>query len=205
MDSFLELNLTASSFLKVGEEYSCIHDDNDGNTDQCLKIVLKKDASNNEVFHLHTPTSPGLRFRNHAGGGMSLQVHNALKILIYASFKNEAFLPGLERTNTRKYQVVRNIEEILQGIIVLPPEIFASKKNLPNYFFEIAPRLTLAIAVDGDTHIITELATVLEKQIRGETTFWNPESFIFSLHTNCSRAMYNALILLAIATKQSNR
>lgn len=204
LNCFLELHLTASVLLEDGEEYSCVHDDNEGNPDQCLKISLKKGPSGNEVLHLEAPTNHGLRFRNYAGGGSSLQVHNALKILVYASFNNELLLPGFERKISSKAKILRSINDILNGIIILPPEVFANEKCLPNYFFEIAPHLTTAIAVDGDTHIISEPATELKKQIRGETTLWNPEPFSFNLQTNCSLAVYNALILLAIATKQSN-
>lgn len=191
-------------FLEINTEYTCIHDDNDGNPDQCLKITLKKDSSGNMLFHLKTPTSPGLRFRNYAGGGSSLEVHNALKVLIYASLCRELILPGLERKNPRKYQIVRMIDEILDGVIVLPREVFEDKTNLPHYFFDIIPYLKVAISVDGDTHIITERATEPEEQIQEETSFWNPEPFSFCLRTNCSRPLYNALILLAIAAKQSS-
>ncbi len=165
LNCFLELHITASTLIKVGEEYSCVHDDNEGNIDQCLKISLKKDSSGNEVFHLKAPTNHGLRFRNYAGGGSSLQIHNALKVLVYASFNNELLLPGLERKISSKAKILRSIDDILNGIIILPPEVFTNEKCLPNYFFEIAPRLTTAIAVDGDTHIITEPSTELKKQI----------------------------------------
>ena len=203
LDHFLELQLVASSFLKTNKEYACIHDDNDGYTDQCLKIALKKDSSRNEVFHIKTPTNHGLRFRNYAGGGSSPQVHNALKVLVYASRNMEQFLPGLERETPSKKVILRNINDILDGVIILPPEIFADKKCLPNYFFGIVPHFRIAIAVDGDTHIITEFVIEPEKQIRSETSIWNPEPFIFSTPTSFYRTLHNALILLAIATKQS--
>lgn len=204
LDCFLELPLIASSFIKIDKEYTCIHDDNDGNHDQCLKITLKKDSLGTEVFHLKTPTSPGLRFRNYAGGGSNLQVHNTLKVLIYASFDKELFLPGLERKKPGKKELSQNIEDILEGIIILPPEVFADQASYPHYFFEITSYLKIAIAVDGDTYVITEITTELTEQIEEETTRWNPESETFCLRSNCSRALYNALILLAIATKQSD-
>lgn len=207
LNCFLELPLMASSFLKTDEEYTCIHDDNDGNLDQCLKIVLRKDSSGNEVILFRSPSSPGLRFRNYAGGGSSLPVHNALKVLIYASLKpeQEPFLPGFEPEKTSGAKILQNIDDILEGVIVLPPEVFVVRKGSLHFFFEISSHLNIAIAVDGDTHIITDLATKPEEQIEEETTRWNPEPFSFDLKTGCARALYNALILLAIATKESNR
>ena len=203
LDSFLELPLVASSFVDTGIWYGRIHDDNEGNSDQCLKMCVLE-HSGNEVFYLKTPTNLGLRFRNYAGGGSNLHVHNALKVLIYASLNKEPLLPGLERKSPPKAEILRNINEILEGVIVLPAEVFTGKEG-PHYFFEILPHLTVAIAVDGDTHLITEMTTELERQIREETTLWNPKPFIFEMKSNCSRNLYNSLILLAIATKQSRR
>lgn len=205
LDYFLEISLIAGLHdLEIDREYTCIHDDNEGNSDQCLKITLKKDSSGNEFFHLKTPTSPGLRFRTYAGGGASLQVHNALKVLVYASFQQESFLPGLERENPSKSKILQGIKDILEGVIVLPSEIFADKRSFPHYFFGITPYLKVAISFDNDTHILTELTAEPEKQISEESTLWNPEPFVFSLNSNCSHAVYNALILLAIAIKQSS-
>lgn len=202
LDYFLELPLEASSFLEIDHEYSCIHDDNNGQTDQRLKIILKKDDVSNTYFEMKTPVSPGLRFRNYAGGGASLKVHNALKVLIYASVKHDIlFLPGLEREAPKKSTLRRILRDILDGVIVLPSEIFEKKKL--HYFFEITPHLQVAIAVDGDTHIIAEPQERSEKLLSEESTLWNPTSFSFSLKTNCSRALHNALILLTIAIKQS--
>ena len=202
LDHFLGLSIIASLFLEVDKEFVCIHDDNEGNSDQCVKIILKENSST-EFLELHTPVSHGLRFRNYAGGGSSLKVHNALKVLIYASIKNEQlFLPGLEQEPSKEPVVLETINNILEGIIILPPEVFGSKKL--HYFFNIVPNLTVAISVDGDIHIITEASTTIEKLKREKSTIWNPKPFCFNLKTNCSKQLYNALVLLAIAVKQSS-
>lgn len=206
LDYFLELPLVAENVLEIDNEYSCIHDDNEGYRDQRLRIKLKKTDSKEPLFQIRTPVSPGLRFRNYAGGGSNLPLHNSLKVLIYAIFKNEdLLLPGMERENPGKSKVKRAIQDIHEGIIVLPPEVFADKKNSPHYFFDLVPSLKLAISVDSDTHIIASPNTEVEKLIKEETTRWNPEPFIFRLNYNCSRAVYNALILTTLAIKSDTR
>jgi hypothetical protein len=205
LNCFLELHLTASMLLKDGVEYSCVHDDNEGNPDQCLKISLKKESSGSEVFHLEVPTNHGLRFRNYAGGGSSLQVHNALKILVYASLNNELLLPGFERKISSKAKILRSVDDILNGAIILPPEVFADEKCLPNYFFEIAPHLTTAIAVDGDTHIISEPATELKNKLEGKQHSGTQNPFLltckqivrvpFTMHSYCLRLQLNRAII----------
>ena len=206
LDCFLELPLVAGNFLKTDKEYSCIHDDNEGYHDQCLKITLKKTDSKKLAFQIRTPVSPGLRFRNYAGGGSNLPLHNSLKVLIYAILKNDdLFLPGMERESPNKKEIKKTIQDIHEGVIVLPPELFADKQNSPHYFFDLAPYLQLAISVDGDTHIIASPNTEVEKLIKEETTRWNPEPFVFCLDSNCSRAMYNALILATLAIEGCER
>lgn len=201
LDLFLELPLVASLFLEIGKEFSCIHDDNEGNSDQCVKIVLKEN-SGTEFLEVQTPISPGLRFRNYAGGGSNLQVHNALKVLIYASTKDEQLcLPGMEIEESDKSFVLEKINDILEGVIILPPEVFGGIKL--HYFFNILPNLTIVISVDGDTHIITEATVEIEKIVKEKSTRWNPQPFSFNIRTNCSKPLYNALVLLAIAIKQS--
>lgn len=166
------------------------------------KLHSKKISLANHFFEIQTPVSPGLRFRTHQGGGASLPIHNALQVLIYANTKPDEFLlPGLERELPRKYKIKRQIEEILDGIILLPFEIF--DQNL-HHSFEIRPCLKVVIAVDGDTHILTSSTKPFESLIEGESTLWNPEPFTFTLGSNCSRAVYNALILLTLAIEQSN-
>jgi hypothetical protein len=203
LDVFLELPLDASSLIEIDNEYTCVHDDSEGHKDQCLKITLKEDSSGNEIFHLKIPTATGLRFRNYIGGGSSLQVHNALKVLIYANFNNIEYLPGLEREMPSKINLDKIIEDMLKGEIVLPSKVFAEGNR--HYFFEIAPNLKVAISIDGDTHIFTKPTTDIKEQIRGETTFWNPEPLTFCLNYDCTRAIYNALILLTIAVKQNRK
>lgn len=200
LDCFLELPLVASVFLETNQTFTCIHDDNGGNPDQRIHITLRNDASDSEVLHVHTPVDPGLRFRNHCGGGMSLPVHNALKILAYASGINEQrLLPGLERDMSILDTI---ITDMLEGVIVLPAEMFTSRRHHRHRYFEITKHFIVCISVDGDTHIITTPNTEANQLIHGDTTFWNPEPFVFCLESNCSRAVYNALILLALAVKE---
>jgi hypothetical protein len=200
LDCFLELPIVAGDLLKIDKEYSCTHDDSEGYQDQSLKIILKKTDSKDPIFQIRTPVCPGLRFRNYAGGGSNLPLHNSLKVLIYAILKNDdLFLPGMERESPNKNQIKRTIQDIHEGVIVLPPEVFANKQNSPHYFFDLVPCLQFAISVDGDTHIIASPNTEVEKLIKEETTRWNPEPFVFCLNSNCSRAVYNALILATLA------
>jgi hypothetical protein len=206
LDCFLELPLVARNFLEIDKKYSCIHDDNEGYSDQCLTIILKKLNSKDQIFQIKTPVSPGLRFRNYAGGGSNLPLHNSLKVLIYAFLKNnDLILPGMERESPKRNQIKKIIREIHEGSVVLPAEVFADKRNSPHYFFDLAPCLQLAISVDGDTHIIANPNTEVEKLTQGETTRWNPDPFVFHLNYSCSRAVYNALILVTLAIESDER
>jgi hypothetical protein len=205
LDFFLELPLVAKDLLEINEEYTCIHDDNDGNDDQCLKITLKEDSPNSRVFYLQSPIQTGLRFRTSGGGGLNLAVHNAIKVLIYSLIRKEygPFIPGLEPKKPNRRKTLKHIRDLLEGVIILPPEVFENKKILPNYFFNALPNLDLAISVDSDAHIIAYPNTDFKKIVRSKTTYWNPEPFVFCLGSNCNRAVYNSLILLAFAVKES--
>jgi len=205
LDFFLELPLIASSLLEINRTYKRIHDDNDGCSDQCLKITLIRDSIGNEVFHFRTPINTALRFRTWHGGGASLPVHNAVKVLIYAILKpDELFLPGFERDDITPTEITQTVEEILNEKIILPEIVFSKKSNSSHYFFNLTSCVQLAISVDSDVHIITEINTEVSKIHKQETTFWNPDPIIFNPISNCSRAIYNALILLAQSTTMSN-
>lgn len=206
LDIFLELPIIAGSIIETNKEFRCIHDDNyEGEIDQSIRISLNTDSLGYEVFSVRTPTSPGLRFRNSFGGGSNLEVHNALKVLAYASSNVCPLLPGMERTNLKPKKTLKKLNDMLKGIIVLPPEFFVRNVLGLHHFFEITPNLNVAVSVDGDTHIITEANSEIDDQIRERSTYWNPEPFMFSLNSTCSRAIYNALILLALSVKQSEQ
>lgn len=80
---FLELLLKEGLpfFLESGESFPIVHDDCDGDQTQTLDVVMDK------VGDMHIKTNNlhhYLRFRNFFGGGMSLRVWYALRILALA-------------------------------------------------------------------------------------------------------------------------
>lgn len=68
--------------LDVNTIYERLHDDDDGKMEGYLKVIM---SINGDLWvETDRPTGKFLRFRNYFGGGNSLRVNNALKILALA-------------------------------------------------------------------------------------------------------------------------
>ena len=68
--------------IGVGQVYERTHDDHDGTHVGKIRVQLSKD--NDVWITTDQHRGPSLRFRNWAGGGRSLRVWNALRILALA-------------------------------------------------------------------------------------------------------------------------
>jgi hypothetical protein len=66
--------------IQSGIMYSRVHDDHDGEFTGNISTIMGPDGD----MHIIADTVQPLRFRNDFGGGCSLRVHNALKILALA-------------------------------------------------------------------------------------------------------------------------
>lgn len=64
------------------ESYRRFHDDHDGTYEGQLALGITRDGD--MWIGIDQPPGAFLRFRNYFGGGQSLRVHNALKILALA-------------------------------------------------------------------------------------------------------------------------
>lgn len=204
LDYVLDLPLSEffDKLLSHDLEYSVIHDDNDGDPEQCLSMTISSDLR----FILNGPVDKALRFRTHHGGGSSLQVHNALLVLIYAaSFEDTLMLKGMDidRTIHGIDHILEKINDMLEGVIILPEKVLLSNGWGHHYSFEIFEHLKILISCDGDIHVIVEMnITSIDEFIRKTETTWNPKPLCFPFK-DLSHRMINALILLTIAIKNS--
>ena len=77
--------------VEHSEAYSRLHDDHDGT---CRgKLIVQMDQNGDMWFNSDARPYQCLRFRNFIGGGRSLRVHNALRILALAIKKDSEQFP----------------------------------------------------------------------------------------------------------------
>lgn len=80
LENILDGLIEAGAELKPRVVYERLHDDHDGDFDGRLKVQMGPDG---DMWIMIDDSQP-IRFRNMAGGGMSLRVHCALIILAKA-------------------------------------------------------------------------------------------------------------------------
>lgn len=210
LDEIVFADVDPHSFLSLGETHRRPHDDNDGDREQCLEMTFNQFDSERVYIQLDMFGTSGLRFRNYCGGGMSLRVHNALKLCVYATTVRNmqtsfAFLDDLEEESAGG-QISENIDDLLDGVIALPPSTYAGQSGARHYFFEVINTLKIGISVDGDTHLLGfNISTVVPqgKVDDSITIVCERHSFTF-LQKECSKPLFNALIVLMLAIKKDN-